>query len=70
MSVVEGKTDHDSQELRFRKLNTHVQLCKVRSTKLVISNVLQSTHLDQFISVHGIVFTVVNKVISLNNIQG
>ena len=41
MSVVEGKIDHDSQELRFRKLNTHVQLCKVRSTKLVISNVLQ-----------------------------
>lgn len=54
MSVVEGKTDHDSQELRFRKLNTNVQLCKVRSTKLVISNVLQLlTWISLFLSMES-----------------
>ena len=54
MSVLEGKTDHDSQELRLRKLNTHVQLCKVRSTKLVISNVLQIlTWISLFLSMES-----------------
>ena len=54
MSVVEGKTDPDSQELRFRKLNTNVQLCKVRSTKLVISNVLQIlTWISLFLSMES-----------------
>ena len=54
MSVVEGKTDHDSQELHFRKLNTHVQLCKVRSTKLVVSNVLQIlTWISLFLSMES-----------------